>query len=73
MKEIIIKKTVFEFDELSEKAKEKAKRDYLYDEIIQQDKIDFMLDEFEKEVEKFDDEYTALKLQYDFSCCLCLN
>lgn len=69
MKEIIIKKTVFEFNELTDKAKEKAKGDYLYDEIIQQDKIDFMLDEFEREVKKFDDGYTELKLQYDFSCC----
>ncbi len=69
MKEIIIKKTVFEFGELSEKAKEKAKGDYLYDEIIQQDKIDFMVDDFEREAEKFKDGYTTLKLQYDFSCC----
>lgn len=46
MKEIIIKKTVFEFGELSEKAKEKAKDVYIYDEIIQQNIIDFMLDEF---------------------------
>ncbi len=69
MKEIIIKKTVFDFDELSEKAKAKAKGDYLYNEITQQDKIDFMLDDFKREVEKFEDGYTELKLQYDFSCC----
>lgn len=69
MKEIIIKKTVFEFGELSEKAKEKAKNDYLYNEIIQQDTINFMLDNFEGEVEKFEDGYTILEVQYDFSCC----
>lgn len=69
MKEIIIKKTVFEFEELSEKAKEKAKSEYLYDEIIQQDIINFMLDEFNNEVKKFEDRFTELEIQYDFSCC----
>lgn len=69
MKEIIIKKTVFEFGELSEKAKEKAKMDFLSNEIIQQDIINFMLDNFEVEVKKFEDRYTTLELQYDFSCC----
>lgn len=69
MKEIIIKKTVFEFNELSEKAKEKAKEDFLANEYLQENKIDFMLDEFEREIEKFEDGYTELKLQYDFSCC----
>lgn len=69
MKEIIIKKTVFEFGELSEKAKEKAKGDYIYDEIIQQDIIDFMLDGFDNEVKKFEDRFTELEIQYDFSCC----
>ena len=53
MKEIIIKKTVFEFGELSERAKEKAKSNYIYDEIIQQDIIGFMLDKFDSEVKKF--------------------
>lgn len=69
MKEIIIKKTVFEFEELSEKAKEKAKGDYICDEIIQQDIIDFMLDDFDNEVKKFEDGFTKLEIQYDFSCC----
>lgn len=69
MKEIIIKKTVFEFGELSERAKEKAKGDYICDEIIQQDTIDFMLDEFDNEVKKFEDRFTELEIQYDFSCC----
>lgn len=69
MKEIIIKKTVFEFGELSKSAKEKAKGNYIYDEIIQQDIIDFMLDEFDNEVKKFEDRFTELEIQYDFSCC----
>lgn len=69
MKEIIIKKTVFEFEELSEKAKEKARCDYIYNEIIQQDTIDFMLDDFDNEVKKFEDKFTKLEMQYDFSCC----
>ena len=69
MKEIIIKKTVFEFGELSERAKEKAKNDYIYDEIIQQDIIDCMLGEFDNEVKKFENEFTKLEIQCDFSCC----
>lgn len=69
MKEIIIKKTVFEFEELSEEAKEKARCDYIYNEIIQQDTIDFMLEDFDNEVKKFEDKFTKLEMQYDFSCC----
>lgn len=68
MKEIIIKKTVFEFNELSEKAKEKAIEDYKNDAMINKLNADYFLEDFKEELNRHNfTGDTSLKMQYDYS------
>ncbi len=68
MKEIIIKKTVFEFGELSEKAKKKVVEDYKNDAATLEINHEYFMEGFKEKCKGFTGD-TNLKMQYDFSCC----